>query len=182
MALICSVVLFSLACNLDTLVLAMGFGLRGVHPTRGGCLTLAVVTTIITSLALLLGRLGGDLLPAPLAAKSGGLILMAIGLWMLLDCLKTVGQVQPPAPLTPVGGYLSLAAALAFNNAGAGLAAGVGGMSPLWGGCVNFAVTLCFLPLGLFWGRRLQGGVMASLALPLSGLLLLALGAAQVWL
>ena len=178
MALFGSAVLFALACNLDTLVLALGFGTRGSRPTLPGCLILAGVTTAVTVLSLALGALGGDLLPPVLAARGGGLVLVGMGLWMLLDWLRAREDPgQPPPPQT--GHYVSLAAALAFNNAGAGLAAGVTGLSPLWGGAANFAVTLLFLPLGLSLGRRLRGGRLAALAPPLSGALLLLLGMAQ---
>ncbi len=178
MAHIASAVLFALACNLDTLALAFGFGARGVRPTPEGCLTLAGITTLITALALALGQMGGALLPAVLTARGGGLILIGMGLWMLLDWHKAPDQPRAEAPGR--GGYLPLAAALALNNAGAGLAAGVGGLSPLWGGIASFSVTLLFLPLGLKLGRRLQAGRLAGLAPPLSGALLLILGALAV--
>lgn len=181
MALFGSALLFALACNLDTLVLALGFGTRGTRPSLPGCLVLTGVTTAVTVLSLELGALGGDLLPPALAGRVGGLVLVGMGLWMLLDWLRTWEE-PPQAPPPEAGHYLSLAAALAFNNAGAGLAAGVTGVSPLWGGSANFAVTLLFLPLGLCLGHRLRGGRLAELALPLSGALLLLLGALEAQL
>lgn len=181
MAFFCSVFLFALACNLDTLVLALGFGARGTPPSGWGCLTLAAVTTAVTVLSLGLGRLGGELLPPVLASKGGGLVLVGIGLWILLDWLRN-WDAPPQVPSPAAGNYLPMAAALAFNNAGAGLAAGVTGLEPLWGGAANFAVTLVFLPLGLLLGRRLRGGRLAEYALPLSGALLLLLGAVEAQL
>lgn len=181
MALFCSVLLFALACNLDTLVLGLSFGMRGTRPTVSGCMVLAAVTTVITICSLGLGGVGGRLLPPALATKGGGLVLMGMGLWMLLDWLKawdTPHREEDPAR----GGYLPLAAALAFNNAGAGLAAGVTGLPAFGGGAANFAVTLLFLPLGLVLGRRLRGGRLEALALPLSGALLLILGAVEAQL
>lgn len=181
MALVYSVLLFALACNLDTLVLALGFGARGTRPSAAGCLVLTAVTTAATILSLALGRLGGDLLPPALAARGGGLVLVGIGLWILLDWLRnwdSPAQDLSPAPQH----YLPMAAALAFNNAGAGLAAGVTGLDPLWGGGASLAVTLAFLPLGLWLGRRLRGGRLAEYALPLSGALLLLLGAVEAQL
>ena len=43
-------------------------------------------------------------------------------------------------------------------------------------------MTLLFLPLGLALGRRLRGGRLEALALPLSGALLLILGAVEAQL
>lgn len=177
MALVCSVFLFALACNLDTLVLGIGFGARGTAPTLRGCLILAAVTSVITALALWLGGLGGGLFPPLLARKAGGLFLVGIGLWMLLDYLKSW---DAPAETFPAqGDYLPLAAALAFNNAGAGLAAGVGGMPALLGGGANCVVTVLLLPLGLILGHRLRNTALAKFAVPLSGALILMLGAFQ---
>ena len=73
---------------------------------------------------------------------------------------------------------LALAAALAVNNAGAGMAAGAAGLSVPAAAGSNFLVTLLSLPLG----RRLGGigGRWKALALPLSGVMLVALGAWEV--
>ena len=71
-----------------------------------------------------------------------------------------------------------LAAALAVNNAGIGVAAGVSGIAPGWAALANFLVTLAALPLGRALGDKLAGRLLGKYALPLSGLLLILLG---VW-
>jgi len=71
---------------------------------------------------------------------------------------------------------LPLAAALAVNNAGIGVAAGVAGIG-LWTATAgNFIVTLFALHLGRFLGLRMAGRFLGRYALPLSGLLLVLLG------
>ena len=76
----------------------------------------------------------------------------------------------------------SLAAALAVNNAGVGVAAGVSGISPLWASVCNFVVTIVFLLLGRWLGRGVLGRFLGRFALPLSGALLVALGVCEVFL
>ena len=71
---------------------------------------------------------------------------------------------------------LSLAAALAVNNAGIGVAAGVSGIAPGWAALANFLVTLAALPLGRALGDKLAGRLLGKYALPLSGALLVLLG------
>ncbi len=173
MTCVLSVFLFALACNLDTLTLAVGFGARGIPPSLKRDLTLAGVTTLITTLAVCLGALGGDRFPEALTDRGGGLILIGMGLWTLLDWLRSLGQTEE---MTAQGDYLALAAVLALNNAGAGLAAGVGGLSPVWSGGANFLVSLLFLSLGIRLGGKLRDGRLSRLALPLSGVLLVLLG------
>ena len=71
---------------------------------------------------------------------------------------------------------VSLAAALAVNNAGIGVAAGVSGIAPGWAALANFLVTLAALPLGRALGDKLAGRLLGKYALPLSGALLVLLG------
>ena len=59
----------------------------------------------------------------------------------------------------------------------AGIAAGASGLPPLPGAAANFAVTLALIALGGRLAGRLREAGLASRALPLSGLLLAALGA-----
>lgn len=170
---------FALACNLDTVLLAMGFAVRGVRPPRGGDLVIALVTTLATWLSLLLGdRAAGVLTPAA-ARGLGGMALVGIGLWFLLDCLRRMGQGEgSPPPVRGLWGCVSLAAALAVNNAGVGVAAGAAGLETALSAAVNFAVTLLALPLGRRLGNTLAGQWLGWAALPLTGVLLVLLG---VW-
>lgn len=167
--------LFALACNLDTVAAAVGHGARGQRMDFGSAMLLAALTTGITFLSLCMGALGATLFPAGLAERLGGLALTALGLWYLLDALR--GK-DAAAPSAEKGGWVALSAALAVNNAGVGVAAGVTGLSPLLASACNFAVTLASLALGRRLGERLAS--WSRLALPLSGLLLVVLGLWQL--
>jgi len=164
---------FALACNLDTAAAAVGQGARGERLKPKTAAAVAALTTAVTFLSLALGAAGAALLPASLAGRLGGLVLTALGLWYILDALR--GQTGTP----PAGkGWLALSAALAVNNAGVGVAAGVTGLDPALASACNFAVTLAALALGRLLGARLAR--WNRLALPLSGLLLAALGIWQL--
>lgn len=178
-----AVLLFALACNLDTLLLSMGYGVRGMEITPGHSLILASITTLVTWLSLALGDMAAKVLPAGLSAALGGLVLVGIGLWFVLDYLRRPAGPERRAEEPPASnglGYVSLAAALAVNNAGVGVAAGVTGISPLWAAAGNFFVTLAALPLGRWLGNRLAGRLLGRYALPLSGVLLFVLGLWEV--
>ena len=165
-----AVLLFVAACNLDTLILAMGYGVKGIRLSAGRRLVLSAVTTLVTWLSLVLGDIAALVLTARAGARLGGVVLVGIGLWFVLDWLRRAGGGGEPG-----GG---VAAALAVNNAGVGAAAGVSGLNPHWAALGNFLATLAALALGYRLGAGPAGRLLGKYALPLSGLLLILLG---VW-
>ena len=166
---------FAAACNLDTVILAMGWATRGVRPGREQRWVIAGLTTLITWLSL---ALGSQAAAAGVVAPLGGLVLVGMGLWCVLDWLRSAGRGEAvPAAGGSLWDCLALAAALAVNNAGMGAAAGVSGIRPLWAAGASLACTLAALPLGRALGEGLAGKLLGRFALPLSGLLLAGLGA-----
>lgn len=178
-----AVALFALACNLDTVLLAVGYAARGVRVSFRHSLVIAGVTTLVTWLSLVLGGAAGWALPDGLTEMLGALALIGIGFWVLLDCLRRLGEApedQPPPAAVSAWGWVSLAAALAVNNAGIGAAAGVTGVSPAWAALGNFFVTLGALALGRRLGLGVPGRLLGRFAPSLSGVLLILLGLWQL--
>ena len=181
-----AILVFTMACNLDTILLSMGYAARGLTVSPGGCLILGGVTTVVTWLSLALGASAGQFLPAGLADMLGGLVLLAIGLWFLLDWLRS--PVEGAEPLPPVRAWVPLKVspvAVSYSvkesSWGAGVAAGISGLSPLGAAVCNFGVTLLFIPLGGWLGAGPAGRLLGKYALPLSGLLLVLLGCAEAF-
>ena len=175
--------LFAAACNLDTVLLSAGFAARGVVLRRGYGLVIAALTTLITWLSLALGAGAAALLGGRTAQVLGGLVLAGMGAWFLLDWLRRPGpppegaeEAEEAEAAAGLQGCVALAAALAVNNAGAGAAAGVSGISPGLAAAANLLVTLGALPLGRMLGSRLAGRLLGKYALPLTGGLLILLG------
>lgn len=175
---------FALACNLDTVLLAVAYAVGGTQVPRGGTLVIALVTTAVTWLSLALGDVAACLLSPAASRVLGGLALVGIGLWFMLDWLRRLGQGETPVPAASrdLWGCVALAAALAVNNAGVGVAAGVAGLDIPAAAAANFVITLLALPLGGTLGRRLAGRWLGRWALPLTGLLLVVLGLWEVLL
>ena len=175
--------LFAAACNLDTVLLSAGFAARGVVLRRGYGLVIAALTTLITWLSLALGAGAAALLGGRTAQVLGGLVLAGMGAWFLLDWLRRPGpppegaeEAEEAEAAADLRGCVALAAALAVNNAGAGAAAGVSGISPGLAAAANLLATLGALPLGRMLGSRLAGRLLGKYALPLTGGLLILLG------
>ena len=173
-------VLFAAACNLDTVLLSAGFAARGVVLRRGYGLAIAALTTLITWVSLALGAGAAALLGGRPAQVLGGLVLAGMGAWFVLDWLRRPGPppegAEEAEAAAGLRGCVALAAALAVNNAGAGVAAGVSGISPGLAAAANLLATLGALPLGRALGGRLAGRLLGRYALPLTGVLLVALG------
>ena len=172
--------LFAAACNLDTVLLSAGFAARGVVLRRGYGLAIAALTTLITWVSLALGAGAAALLGGRPAQVLGGLVLAGMGAWFVLDWLRRPGPppegAEEAEAAAGLRGCVALAAALAVNNAGAGVAAGVSGISPGLAAAANLLATLGALPLGRALGGRLAGRLLGRYALPLTGVLLVALG------
>ena len=154
LSLLLAAVLFAAACNLDTVILSMGYAVKGVRVSLSHSLIIAALTTLITWASLLLGAGAARVLSGPLPNLLGGLVLAGIGALALPWIMPGV----------------------AVNNAGIGVAAEVSGIAPGWAALANFLVTLAALPLGRALGDKLAGRLLGKYALPLSGALLVLLG------
>lgn len=174
--------LFALACNLDTLILAVTYGLKGLRLSPAAAAVLALVTTLVTAAALSLGYAASEVL-APLSGLLGGLTLAGLGLWTLLDALRQTksGETDEARTALTPGACVPLGAALAVNNAGAGVAAGLAGLPVLWCAAANLAATVLVLMAGQAIARRVAATLpgLSRLALAASGGLLLLLGVLQ---
>ena len=185
LSLLLAAVLFAAACNLDTVILSMGYAVKGVRVSLSHSLIIAALTTLITWASLLLGAGAARVLSGPLPNLLGGLVLVGIGAWFVLDWLRRLGpagEAEGENRAFTLWVCVSLAAALAHRpqllilDAGIGVAAGVSGIAPGWAALANFLVTLAALPLGRALGDKLAGRLLGKYALPLSGALLVLLG------
>ena len=91
LSLLLAAVLFAAACNLDTVILSMGYAVKGVRVSLSHSLIIAALTTLITWASLLLGAGAARVLRGPLPNLLGGLVLVGIGAWFVLDWLRRLG-------------------------------------------------------------------------------------------
>ena len=173
--------LLLVTANLDTLLLAAVWHSDGRRITWQEAGILILTTSLMTGLALLLGQCGSGLWSATAAKRISALLLVGMGLWMLLDWLRQLGETAAEtAPKKGRGGMVStllLGLALGANNSGLGLAAGLAGISPVWAVLGNAVVTLAALALGGCLAGRWLGKVLGDWQVPISGALLIVMGA-----
>ena len=173
--------LLLVTANLDTLLLSAVWHSGGRRVTWGESGLLTLTTSLMTGLALLLGRCGSGFWSVTAAKRLSALLLAGMGLWMLLDWLRRLGETTAEAA-TKEGrqsllATLLLGLALGANNSGLGLAAGLAGISPVAAVIGNAAVTLAALALGgCVAGKRLSK-LLGNWQMPISGALLILMGA-----
>ena len=68
LSLLLAAVLFAAACNLDTVILSMGYAVKGVRVSLSHSLIIAALTTLITWASLLLGAGAARVLSGPQAS------------------------------------------------------------------------------------------------------------------
>ncbi len=175
--------IFALSCNLDTILLSASYAVRGIRVGWAGVLVISLVTTAVTWLSLMAGELAAAFFAAGLPNLLGGGLLVGFGCWCLLDCLTRFGQGESECPThaPDLWRCVALAAALAVNNAGIGVAAGVAGIGVWLAAAGNFVVTALAFVLGRAVGTRVAGQRLGQYALPLSGALLVLLGLGQIF-
>jgi len=194
-----SAVLIALVSNLDNLAVGLAFGMRGTPISATPNLVIAVLTMIGTAGAITSGHAISGLMSPGVASALGASIIIVIGVWTVLSSLDAVvrpasagsrGRVfgSRPRVLTPHGekrgvGFraaIGLGAALALNNVGVGVGAGVAGISPVLTTLLAGAASLVCVGAGSRAGRtlgRLDPGGWSPLV---SGLILLGIGTAML--
>lgn len=166
--------------NLDSLVVGLSYGLKKVHIRPQANLLASLITFFGTVLAMSLGRSLLVFLPQRLAGGLGSVIIMAIGLWGLVNWWlgRGAGADEDPAPLS-LQAAATLGFALAVNNIGLGVGASITGI-PMVPACLgSFLCSLLFLALGNRFGRSKVSEAVGRYTEPAADLIMIALGIFQ---
>lgn len=175
---IISTFLFAAAVNLDSFVVGLSYGARQVHIRFGANLLIALIIFAGTLLSMMLGTGLKDLIPAVVAALLGSGMIVVFGLICLIGFFRRRGREAEEASLRSMElrELIPLACALAANNMGLGVGAGIAGLG-LW--ATALASCLCsvlFLYCGNRLGKERLSGVIGAYAEPISGIMMIALG------
>lgn len=125
-------VVMALALSLDGLSAGLAYGWRRILVPWYSLLGMGLVSGAVVGMALALGGGAADLLPVWLAPRLGGLILVAVGVWVLLQQRAHLGsgldapqEVEGVNPDPGAGAGVG-ASAGAGTGAGAGVCTGAG--------------------------------------------------------
>lgn len=142
--LLLSAVLIAAVSNLDNLGVGFAFGMRDTRVAIAPNLLIAALTMAGTAGAMTSGRALSHLMSPSLATDAGALIIIAIGLATAMSSLRTLRRAGCAAvgrhSLSGAPGIssnsvswreaLPIGVALSLNNVGAGVGAGIAGVSP----------------------------------------------------
>jgi putative sporulation protein YtaF len=198
--LLLAAVLVATVSNLDNLAAGFAFGVRGTRIAMTPNLIIAVITMAGTAAAMTSGHALSHLLAPTVASALGASIIIAIGARTILGSLgirRRLGRRQSlsgqglaeeaslesvPAmrgevkPANAVG----VGIALALNNVGTGIGAGVARLSPVATTFLAGAISLLSVGGGSKAGTVLGQLGRAGPAQRMSGLILLGLGTAML--
>jgi putative Mn2+ efflux pump MntP len=186
-----STLLFALAANTDNLTVGIAYGLKRRRIRWKQNLLIAVVTTLITLVALTVGRQVREVLPSDLPDKLGGALLVLLAVFSII-CEQLGAVVQFANPLirfaertsVGLGESLFLTATLSINNVGLAIAGGIGGVAYISAAVCIFCLSMIMLALGQAVGTSmtrlrlvsqvLRYSMSGNAALALAGVFMLA--------
>jgi len=186
-----STLLFALAANTDNLTVGIAYGLKRRRIRWEQNLLIAAVTTLITLVALTVGRQIREVLPPRLPDMLGGASLVLLAAVSIV-CEQLGAFVQFANPLTRFAGRTSvglgeslfLTATLSINNIGLAIAGGIGGVTYASAAACIFCLSMVMLALGQTIGtsltrlrlvsQLLRYSMSGNVVLALAGVLMLA--------
>ena len=189
----------AIANNLDNTGVGMAFGMARIRLPSLMNLWIALVTFVITGLAVACGGRIAAFLSLPLAHALGGALLCGIGGWMILTSLRSQnGKMEEAEPGGPVSLHriltdptsadqnqshdidlreaTVLGVALSLNNVGGGFSAGLVHLSALWTALLSAVISFLVLWFGGWAGYQLGVTRVGKHAQTIAGALLLLIG------
>ncbi|WP_298844659.1 sporulation membrane protein YtaF [Clostridium sp.] len=198
MALIISALLFSLASNLDNLVVGIAYGIKEIKIGIISNLIIAILTSTGTFLSMLVGTYILKFLPHSVANGLGAIVIIILGTYFVTQSIiKLINNSKSKelalknatdmivyaekSDLDSSGNInvkeaLIVAFALTFNNLGTGMAASITGVSIQFTAITTFILSILTIIFGETVGNHVLGKVLGEYAPLFSGILLIILG------
>lgn len=197
MIVIMSALLFSLASNLDNIVIGIAYGIKNIKIDILPNLLIAVITTTGTFIAMSIGTIILQFLPLKVTDIIGSVVLMILGVYFVIQsnikerkkrqisdvALKDLDEMIDYAVDSDLdkSGDISLkeavlvAIGLCFNNLGTGIAASVSGVNLVLTLFFTFSISIVTIVVGVALGNHIVGKILGRYAPLISGILLIIL-------
>ncbi|SHI45369.1 putative sporulation protein YtaF [Clostridium cavendishii DSM 21758] len=204
MALI-SIILFVLSASIDNFTVAVAYGIKKIKIDLTSNLIIALVSAIGTFIAMTLGKTITNFIPSFYASALGSFILIFIGLYFLYDYFKNikpslniakkdVNNVSPKEILnTPeiadldksgnidIKESIGLSIALALNNFGLGIGAGISGFNCYLTSSITFIFSILVIPFGVYIAKNFISSLAQKYSSLISAFIIIFLGVLQVF-
>ena len=157
---IVSSLLFGLSANLDSLAIGISYGIKKIRI-----------------------RIAGSAFPDQ-AEKIGAVMLILLGIWFIWGAFRNEKKETKKEETksrkenrdAKIRELIALGIALTVNNIGVGIGASISGIDPTIATAVTFSVSILFIAVGQFVGKRCLSDRFGGLAETASGLIVLSLG------
>jgi putative Mn2+ efflux pump MntP len=171
------VAVVAVAANVDNLGAGFAYALSKRHIAPGPNLIIAAFSSVLALLGVLAGSALSRHLSAVAPSTISGATFLALGVWAIVDLLRTPQRVEP----IPVGGIelFVLAFGLSINAGAAGVAAGFGGHSPIALALAVGIASAAAIELGRRFGSRIWRGPTRRISQALGALAFLTIGVVE---
>lgn len=194
--------LFAISSNIDNLIVGVAMGVKKLKISIIGNLIIAFVSFIGTYLSMALGGILVSSLSRDLSNYIGGMFLIGAGTWSLISCSrKNVQSTKYSISLPSYNEYMEnpekadinqsgfidvkesfiLGLALALNNVGVGLGAGISRFDALLTSAFTFVLSIISFLAGFHMGKRILPGSLKKYAESISGWIIVAMGVFQLF-
>ena len=200
---ILSSLLFSVASNLDSIVIGIAYGIKKIKMKLFSNILIGIITTLCTFISMYMGKIILNFISINLANLIGSSIIIILGLYFLLESVinlyinnKKVKSVslknsdnmleyaqktdKDSSKYIDIKESITVGFSLAFNNIGTGIIASVVGIKMLWTTIFTFIFSILFIILGIYIGNNFIGKMLGKFAPLISGLLLIGLGVIEL--
>lgn len=177
-------ILLSISANLDTLTVAISYGIKKVKLSFLSLSLITFITTGGTFISMYFGLKISEFISADSAAFIGALMLIFIGIYMIFDYFKNykyytdnsyIDNNNKSDDLT-LKESITLSLALTINNLGIGIAASIAGISIFLNTLCTFVITILSLILGLSIGNSYLSNIFGKYGGLVSGIIIVLLG------
>lgn len=179
--------ILSLSANLDTFSLSVSYGIKKIRIPFFSNILISLLTTLGTFLSMEFGFFIRNLIPSWIANALGGISMMGIGIWFLIDYFRNSCKDEIPMVDSDHSGDISLKEtipliiALTINNIGVGISGSMSGVSILYTSIFTFIITYLCIQIGTWAGKTIVGKVFGKYTTLVSNIFLILFGLYEIF-
>lgn len=157
--------LLSISSNLDNIIFGITYGASNVQIPIKGATIISCITTLITGMFMVLGMEVGELLNAQVANVLGGVLLILIGLYYIIEEFVFLKKEDTNiAKIITVKSMFLIAINLSINNIPIAIAGGISNTNIFYTVVFSFIFSTLFMYLGNVVGRKFKSKIVSALA------------------
>ncbi|PTB31015.1 manganese efflux pump MntP family protein [Photobacterium phosphoreum] len=169
--------IFTLASNLDNFVIGLTYGVRNEKIPLSANVIIAFITSFVTLISMLGGKLITQLIPNHVSNELGSVIFILMGCWFIgSEILRQQQQQQKQHTVLNFKGAVMLGLLLSINNIGVGILGSITQLNITLVITLTFTTGMFLTYVGNHIGHSVIGNIVGKYNDLISGSLLLLLG------